>query len=209
MQYTQVNSGWECLLCNIILSSRQAVTSHIHRSHTNPGVSYGGHRKGVPAWNKGLNKETDERVAKNALSISVATKGRPGRKHTNETKEKLSKIMSVNNRGGRCKWYTVSGQKVQGTWEKNIANKFDELGIHWEKLKTNNHTFEYVMNGKNKNYTPDFFLKHFDVYLEIKGYWWGQDRLKMDIILEKYKEKRIVIIEKNEYEAILRGEQVW
>jgi hypothetical protein len=201
-QYFQKDNKWVCSVCNKDFNSRQATTSHIHRSHTNPGVSYGGHTTGTPAWNKGL------------VGVQTAwNKGLPGtftgKTHTAETKAKISKKLSVNNKGGRCKWYTVAGQSVQGTWEQNAALKFEELGIKWTKLKTNQHTFEYEMNGKVRCYTPDFYLPEQDVYLELKGRWWGDDKEKMSLVLEKYKDKKIVVIEKDNYEKLLRGELVW
>lgn len=209
MTYKQINNFWKCCLCEKNFNSRQAVTSHIHRTHTKPGISYGGHKKGNPSWNKGLTKFTDKRVEKNGQSVSKSKKGKKGRPHSEETKRKISLKLSINNKGGKSKWYNVAGQKVQGTWERNCALKFEELKVVWEKLKTNQHTFEYEMEGKTKNYTPDFYLKDYDVYLEIKGYWWGKDKEKMNIILEKYKNKKIIIIEKEQYEKILRGELVW
>ena len=209
MNYKQVENIWMCFLCDRSFGSRQSVTSHIHRTHSKPGVSYGGHQKGNPAWNKGLTKQTDKRVEKNAVSVSKAMTGKIGKKHTEETKRKISLKMSINNRGGRSKWYEVAGQKVQGTWERNCAMKFEEQNIVWEKLKTNQHTFSYEINGKMRSYTPDFYLKDYDVYLEIKGRWWGDDRKKMDIVLEKYKDKKIIVVEKEKYEKILEGELVW
>lgn len=58
-------------------------------------------------------------------------------------------------------------------------------------------------------HTPDLFLKEYDVYLEIKGYWWGDDKRKMDAVKQQHPEKKIVIIEKNEYNRIMQGELVW
>lgn len=208
-QYYQSANGWICCLCDRLFQSRQATTSHIHRTHTKPGISYGGHTKGTPAWNKGLSKETDVRVADNAIALSLATKGRPGRPHTDESKKKISQKLSVNNKGGRSKWYEVSGQKVQGTWERDIAIKLDELLIKWIKLKTLQHTFDYVMDDKTRCYTPDFYLPDYNIYLEIKGYWWGRDKEKMDIVTKTYPSVKIVIVEKQDYEKIMQGELVW
>lgn len=207
--YYQLDNKWICKECQREFNSRQATTSHIYRTHTNPGVSFGGHRKGKPTWNKGLSKETDQRVANNALAVSMSTKGKPGRPHTEESKRKISQKLSINNKGGRSKWYDVAGQKVQGTWEKNVALKFEELGIKWKKLKTNKDTLEYVMDNKIRCYTPDFYLSTYNVYLEIKGHWWGRDKEKMDIVLKTHTDKNIVIVEKEQYEKILGGELVW
>ena len=208
-QYFQLENKWVCSVCNKEFNSRQATTSHIHRAHTNPGVSYGGHAIGTPAWNTGLTKETDLRVKKYSDAQIGKAGSFTGKTHSVETKEKISKKLSVNNKGGRCKWYIVAGQSVQGTWEQNAALKFEELGIKWTKLKTNQHTFEYEMNGKTRCYTPDFYLPEQDVYLELKGRWWGDDKEKMSLVLEKYKDKKIVVIEKDNYEKLLRGELVW
>jgi len=203
--YYQLNSKWVCKECLREFDSRQATTSHIYRTHTNPGVSFGGHQVGKPAWNKGLSKESDERVANNALAVSISTRGRPGRPHTEESKRKISQKLSINNKGGRSKWYEVAGQKVQGTWERNVALKFEELGIEWKKLKTNKDVLEYVMDNKIRCYTPDFYLPAYNVFLEVKGRWWGRDREKMNIVLQTYPDKNIVIIEKEQYEKFLGG----
>lgn len=202
MTYYQLNEKWICKECQREFNTRQATTSHIFRTHTNNGKAQGGHQVGKPAWNKGLT----------GVQVSPM-KGKPGsftgRKHTEETKRKISQKMSINNKGGRSKWYEVAGQKVQGTWERNVALKFEEMNIKWEKLKTNRHTFDYVIDNKTRCYTPDFYLKDFDTYIEVKGRWWGNDREKMDIVLKTYPDKKIIIVEKDDYEKILRGELVW
>lgn len=164
-----------------------------------------GHPVGTVAWNKGLTKENDDRV----LKYSVSNKGNCsflGKTHSDETKQKLSAIASANNRGGRSKWYDVSGQRVQGTWERDIGQKLTELGVLWMKVRT---SWRYTMDGKIRHYTPDFFLPNEEVYLEIKGYWWGDDKRKMDIVQQQYPEKKIIVIEKSEFIKILQGELVW
>ncbi len=65
------------------------------------------------------------------------------------------------------------------------------------------------MDSKTRCYTPDFYLPEYDLYIEVKGRWWGRDREKMDIVMKIYPNKKIVIIEKEDYEKILRGELVW
>jgi hypothetical protein len=126
-----------------------------------------------------------------------------GKKHTAESKQKISEKLSINNKGGRSKWYMVAGQNVQGTWEQNIATKFEQLGIRWVKLKTNKDTLKYEMNGKIRAYTPDFYLPDYNMYVEVKGFWWGDDREKMQIVLDTYPDKNIAIVEKDEYEEIM------
>lgn len=116
---------------------------------------------------------------------------------------KISEKLSINNKGGRSKWYTVAGQNVQGTWERDIATKFELLNIRWIKLKTNKDTLKYEMNGKIRSYTPDFYLPDYDMYVEVKGFWWGDDKEKMKIVFQTYPDKSIVVVEKEEYEEII------
>ena len=48
---------WKCSRCNLIFETRAKLFKHNHETHPVP--------KGQ-AWNKGLTKETDERIAKGA-----------------------------------------------------------------------------------------------------------------------------------------------
>lgn len=167
------------------------------------------------AWNKGLTKETSELVQQIAQSNSDVqqAKIKSGQYKPNRmglaARQKLSEEQSLRNRGGKSKWFDVNGIKVQGTWERNIAVKLNELKIAWDKPKTNSDLFKYVLDGKLKSYAPDFYLPEFDLYLEVKGYWWGNDRNKMEAVIQQHPDKRILIIEKDQYNKLLQGELVW
>ena len=171
--------------------------------------------KGYIPWNKGLTKETDARVKKNTDSLLKAYKSGKIKPYNRigiqsiEQRQATSARMSLNNPGGKSKWFEVAGKKVQGTWERNIALKFEETNVIWEKPKTNNDIWKYVLDGKIKSYSPDFYLPEYDIWLEVKGYWWGNDKEKMDIVQKTYPYRKILIIEKEEYNKILSGEQVW
>jgi len=45
--------------------------------------------------------------------------------------------------------------------------------------------------------------------LYFKGFWWGNDKEKMKVVLEQHDDKKIVIIEKDDFEKLLQGELVW
>lgn len=197
-----------CQYCNSVRKNKNSLVNHERCCPLNFNRSYKNGKKGK----KGGNQFTYAR--ENNLPIPAGTstgkKGTfTGRRHTEETKRKISQKLSINNKGGRSKWYEVAGQKVQGTWERNVALKFEELGIVWKKLKTHKDILEYEMDGKIRSYTPDFYLPAYNVFLEVKGRWWGRDREKMDIVLETHKDKKIVIVEKEQYQRILQGELVW
>ena len=163
------------------------------------------------AWNKGLKKETDTRVRKNAENISktIRKKMRSGTFTPNrmgdEAKKKLSIKQSLCNSGGKCKWFEVSGQMVQGTWERNLAILMSFLEISWTKLKVNKDVIVYKFKENEKRYTPDFYLPELDRFLELKGYWWGDDQEKMKAIFEQHPEfeKKCVIIRKKLYNELL------
>jgi hypothetical protein len=184
--------GKECKSANS-LRNHQRLCSHNPDRQVSSFVVYNTNNK---PWNKG---KTGVQVAWN--------KGLPGtflgKKHSDESKQKISEKLSINNKGGRAKWYEVAGQNVQGTWERDIALKFEQLSIRWIRLKTNKHTLKYEMTGKVRSYTPDFYLPDYDMLIEVKGFWWGDDKEKMKIVLNTHPDKKIVIVEKDEYEEIM------
>lgn len=205
----QLDGSFKCTFCDRI-GTRQSIISHAYVSHTERGKethSKAGRKKNTfPAWNKGLTK-SDARVLANSIQVSKVMTGKPGHSHTLETKEKISKSLSGNNHGGRCSWYLVDGVNVQGTWERDFALKMTQLHIKWEKVKK--HAWKYVMHEKIRHYTPDFYLPEYDLFLEIKGFWWGNDKEKMKLVMEQHIDKKIVIIEKDKFEKFMRGELVW
>jgi len=193
--------------------SKKGIGTHIWRSHGEGKFhnSNKGYIKGTrTAWNKGLTK-ADPRVAKygNTISEIQRQKVKDGKwvpsVMSKEARKRQSKRMSEHNPGGRSKWYEVNGKKVQGTWERDIALKLSEMNIEWERCKP----IEYLIDNETKNYTPDFYLPTENIYLEVKGYWWGNDKQKMDNVIKQHPDKKIFIIEEKEFNQILKGELVW
>jgi len=190
-----------CKHCSNERKSLKSLVNHERLCPNNPTRKYVSHTLGKEAWNKGKTQHeipSLARLTQRGKKFGSAITG-----HSEETKQKISKKLSINNKGGRAKWYIVAGQNVQGTWERDIATKLTELSINWVKLKTNKDTLQYVMDGKIRNYTPDFYLPDYNMYVEIKGYWWGNDREKMRIVLETYPDIKIAIVEKDEYKEIM------
>jgi len=196
---------YKCSECDFTKDTIQSVTSHWWRSHTEKGKNHRagdrvGFKKGMLSWNKGLTKHTDDRVKKNGETISKTLQFQikngtyVPRKMGIGARQQLSESQSLHNRGGRSKWYDVCGQKVQGTYELLFANTLNENNIKWEKIKTNNHLFTYHMKGKKRSYSPDFFLQDFDLYVEIKGVWWGDDKEKMEHVRDQHSDKNLIVI---------------
>lgn len=192
-----------CLKCKKEIRGPSKLKSHITQAHseTKRETDHLGKPKGTPAWNKGLKSETDERVKNNSLKVSE-TFQRQIREGTyihngimgEKARKELSERQALNNSGGKSKWFEINGQKVQGTYELLFAQKLEEQNIIWEKVKTNNRIFKYKIGEKEKSYAPDFYLPELDLFIEIKGFWWGNDEEKMLTIKEQHLDKRLIVI---------------
>ena len=212
--WKQNNDKYKCPYCDKEFT-KKGICSHIWRLHEEGkefkpyALSY---KEGRFSWNKGLKKDTDYRVMKNSENASkairklIADGKRKKYKPNKEYCERLSIKQSLNNSGGKCKWYDVSGQKVQGTWERDFAYLMNDLNIKWLKIKNNKDSFIYYKDDKLKNYTPDFYIEEIDKFIEIKGFWWGNDKEKMRLVIQnnnKLKQK-LLIIEKDLFKDILK-----
>lgn len=86
-------------------------------------------------WNKGLTKETDQRVSNIAKINSKRKKGKPGRFHSEETKDKLSKIMKTRHENGTAPvWCRSKGFKSypEEFFEKVIKNEFSDTQYEFD-----------------------------------------------------------------------------
>jgi len=206
-----IESGYKCVECDFIGKTVQSTSSHWWRQHTESGQQHvavgvgrkrgskNGAKRKAPAWNKGLTKD-DPRVAKFAESFSKTVRKQIldgtyiPKKMGDAARQRLSERQSLHNTGGRSKWFTVAGKRVQGTYEKQFAEKLEVEQIRWDKIKTHNRLFKYEQDSKIKSYAPDFYLPDFDIYVEIKGYWWGNDEAKMLSVKEQHQDKNLVVI---------------
>lgn len=135
-------------------------------------------------WNKGLTKETDERVKKYSKSISDAYNSGKCKiwcdgltKETDERIAKMSKKISdtVNSKVedetwhssiGKVHHYECNGYSMHGTWELALANYLNSKNIKWERPKDK---FKYYFNEAWHWYHPDIYLIDYDIYIEVKG----------------------------------------
>lgn len=194
-KYLRVDKTCYCLKCPKIYANISAFVSHFWRMHTVDG------RKFIPInginkepWNKGLKKETDERLKRNGETYSKNYKDgkfKLGQKHSLETREKLSKKIQEKVENGtwhlsfsKSKTYLYNGIKLHGTWEVAYATYLDKNNIKWIRPKE---TFPYIYKDRTRQYTPDFFLVEEQTYIEIKGYETERDRAKWKVFPEKLK----------------------
>ncbi len=211
----KVDNGYKCPYCEKIYT-KKGICTHIWRTHGD-GITHDpniGYKDDRIVWNKGLSKELDERVKQYSDSIksTVTKKVEDGTFKPNTASEeylkKLSEEQSKRNRGGRTKWFRFEkngGQIVnlQGTWEVRFAKILESIDPDWVRP---NKPLKWVDDdGNEKRYTPDFYSPKTNKYYEVKGYWWGDDKRKMELVLEQNSDLKIEMIFKDD---LLRYEKL-
>ena len=212
---------YKCKYCGKICKNANSLRNHERLCKENPNhqvssiVEYNMKNHGHPAWNKGLTKETDERVRRYGESYSKGVKSGKiipwvlGKtKETDERIALLSKKVSdsVNERVKRNEWHKSLGKKkrveykgimLDSSWEVIVAEYLDEHNIKWEQ-PTNG--FEYILDGVIHKYYPDFYIPSIDKYIEVKGYERRKDLVKYKVV------DNLIIIKYKEIQQILRNE---
>lgn len=178
-----------CSFCGKQCKNENSFRNHERMCPQNPDQSYREkfNTCGHIAWNKGLTKETDERVAKCGQTYSRNHKlglhtEYKNASHRQEVKDKISSTCLKKSKEGT--WHTslaknmhidYNGVDLHGSWELKYAQYLDANKIKWIR---NIDRFPYTYKDKLHYYTPDFYLVDTDEYIEIKGYRTGKDYAK-------------------------------
>jgi hypothetical protein len=93
--------------------------------------------------------------------------------------------------------YNYNGIDLHGTWELKYAQYLDKNNIKWIRCKEQ---FDYFYDGKNRKYTPDFYLIESDEYIEIKGYKTEKDKAKWS---QFPKNKKLIVLTASELKDII------
>ena len=153
------------------------------------------------AWNKGLTKKTDVRIAKSVEKISAGVKkaikeGRCTGKASTPEKEVLRRqrmsTAALNRTTPSVSKRTEPYVQVDGTivmldssYERKLAKIFDSHGIRWIRPKPLDW---YSVDGKRHHYFPDFYLVDYDLYLDPKNeYCFKVQAEKIKYVLAHYK----------------------
>lgn len=96
---------------------------------------------------------------------------------TDEYRTKMSNALKgktggLRDGGGYTKMFEYTNKLNQimklNTSEIEVAKIMDNLNLTWNR---NNIGFKYIdLNGKNRKYYPDFYVKEYDTYVEFKGF---------------------------------------
>lgn len=121
-----------------------------------------------------------------------------------------------NVRVGQCRWFEYKKRngkviKLQGTWEYGFAKWADEKGLNFDAHKGR---ISYVLNGKTKNYYPDFFIYDWNCYVEIKNkYHMNLQKQKFIALRKSNPNLKLLILMRKELEKLgawpVRKERDW
>ena len=196
-----------CKYCKRICKNKNSLQNHERLCKLNPNRSISKFEDIEWQRKKGTNQYIKAKKENKSLPKYERKATFFGKHHTEETKRKISKSISLNNHGGKCKWYEYKGTNLQGTWELAIAKKLDQFSISWIKTKEKRYILEYIDDNKKlHSYNPDFYLKEYNYFLEIKGHWWGKDKRKMELVMEQNPNVKIKIIEKDLFALLISTE---
>lgn len=176
-----------CRFCGKLCKNGNSLLNHERLCIQNPnrkpsGINHIDNLKGyrekiksgeLTIWNKGLTKDTDDRISKASEKIRLHYQTHSGtflgRHHSSETRKKMSdraKELNYNERFGYRKSFKYKDVVFQSSYEMKVAMSLDENNIKWEKA-TN---LPYIDNNNVKHYyTPDIYLKDYNIYLDPKN----------------------------------------
>lgn len=195
---------------------KECKNENSHRNHErlcpkNDNRVYKSHSKSKPSWNKGLTKETDERIRKSVetfkqnLKNGKTTPSRKGSSLTKEAKENLSKLAKEKKFGG-CRYskkFEYKGIILESSYELNLAIDLDKNFVSWIRPKP---LIWLDKENKEHRYYPDFYLTEYNIYLDPKNdylinninpFYGIFDSERISIVSEQNNVK-IIILRKNE-----------
>lgn len=164
----------ECKYCTKQVANKKSKASHEAVCKQNPN------RRKSPfenlEWQKA--KGTNQYVKADKLGLErptiseetrqkISTSSR-GRKHTEESKERLSEYAKKNGLGGvtQSRWIQYKGKTLGSSYELELVQDLERHSVKWDTCKK----FNYIDNrGKARTYTPDIYLPDYDVYLDPKN----------------------------------------
>ena len=104
----------------------------------------------------------EENHAKHSIAMKKAVRNNPD-------------SYSKNNVCGRVKLIDYNGTKLKGSWEVKVAKWLDSNNIEWQ---TEVNPQEYMWNGSEHLYFPDFYIPNNGMYIEVKGFKRARDIAK-------------------------------
>jgi len=77
-------------------------------------------------------------------------------------------------------------------WEANIARLFNYLDINWVHQPR-------IFDLGSQNYTPDFYLPAYNLYVEVKNFLWEYSKIRDRKFRELYPDAKLALLLKKDY----------
>jgi hypothetical protein len=193
-----------CKYCKDIKKNSNSGKNHEHWCKLNPNrkvfkkTASTGQNQYTKAKRLGLEKPEISQLTRDKLS-KAAIKNNTNRVKSEQSLQKLKNTISKKIENGE--WHTsynkgktfyYNGIKLDSSWEVKYAEYLDKNNIKWQRNKK---YFNYVFEGKNRRYYPDFYLISTNEYIEIKGFIKDLDKAKWE---QFPKEEKLIILMKKE-----------
>ena len=213
-KFNEIRNDLHCEYCNKQCKNLNSLKNHECRCKSNPNrlENVGNpdnihkyleklHSGEIEVWNKGLTKETDERLAKCGKKLSYIMKNKhiqlreqgrvPGTAFTEEKelerRVKISNTMMSNPNAGGLR--PKSGRGKKGWYKGYFCDSTYELVYviynidHDIKFRRCGKHYEYFYLGEKHRYYPDFELED-GTLVEIKGFKNGQTFAKLKSVYD-------------------------
>lgn len=181
------------------------------------------------AWNKGLNKNTDERVAKISAALVGHTMSAVGRRKMSKAAKRRGVEFYRNLAQKRQAKYAVTGNPRIGKssyWSIGVMTKSNRRFKHlqhgpywfrstwelayakWCEAQNLDYTYEpktFRLSpgvGKSNTYTPDFYHPKSNLYVEIKGYMSEHKAQQLHEFKQMYPDVILALLMKDELKAL-------
>lgn len=192
-----------CQYCNKICKNKNSKTNHERFCVQNPNkVEHPRGMLGKSSNKKGKTKYNDSSLMKQSITmkeriISGEVIGWTGRKHKEETKQKLS-IIACERLEKHSKYSKNVEYKpgiiLESSFEVLLAELLDGMLIEWQKVRTG---YIWDDGGKIRRYVPDFYLPKYDIFLDPKNdYLIKKDKKKIESA-QKLNNIKVIVLSKN------------
>lgn len=184
-KYLKKTLNLTCIFCEKISVNTNSAAQHSIRCNFNPNkIKIKGGMSGKVSHKKGKTKYTEPSLMKQSETLKARIKSgeikTTGRPHSQETKEKLSIIMSerIKRNIRFSKMENYKGIWLESSYESIVARELDKNDIKWERPSA----LKWSYNDRIRRYLPDFYLPDFNVYLDPKNdYLIKKDKLKIEL----------------------------
>ena len=172
---------WKCKHCGEICETKGRLQKHIHDNH----VKIGEDGK-IFVWNKGLTKEIDERVARNAEHVSEGFRKRIDEGYVNPTwtdeywtiekrKEASEKKKQLYcDHPEKHPNRKLAGNRKKMTYPEQLV--YDWLIEHQVRF-----VHQFLFKTDKFSRYVDFYIQEKKLFIEVDGQYWHQQNLQVDL----------------------------